>query len=103
MVRIACQELESWYFGAPEAVAAVFGEETVRDLGKARYRDPDAIDQPARALHGIVEEFQKVSGARSMARVLTRENHSRSFQVLIRGIERLQKAIADEPQLGGTV
>lgn len=94
LVRIACQELEAWYFGAPDALAEAFGREDLRQLsGKARFRDPDAIVQPAVALARRVPEFQKVSGARNLARVLPRENRSRSFQVLLAGIERLSEQI----------
>ncbi len=94
LVRIACQELESWYFGAPHALANAFERPNLRRLAdKARFRDSDAIDQPARALAEQVEEFQKVSGARRMAQALTRENRSRSFQVLISGIDGLAPEI----------
>ncbi|TAK54307.1 MAG: DUF4276 family protein [Gammaproteobacteria bacterium] len=92
LVRIACQELEAWYFGAPGALADAFGDERLRGIAaKARFRDPDGIVQPAAALTELVPEFQKVSGARSMARVLPRENGSRSFQVLIAGLVRLSE------------
>ncbi|MEP7013267.1 MAG: DUF4276 family protein [Acidobacteriota bacterium] len=94
LVRIACQELEAWYFGAPGALAAAFERPELRRLGaRSRSRDPDAIDQPSKALAAVVEEFQKVSGARRMAQVLTAENRSRSFQVLIAGIERVSVAM----------
>ena len=92
LVRIACQELEAWYLGAPDALARVFGDDRLRALSaRARFRDPDAVVQPAAALAELVPEFQKVSGARSLARVLPRENASRSFQVLIAGIDRLSE------------
>jgi len=95
LVRIACQELEAWYFGAPGALAAAFGRESLRGISaKARFRNPDAIDRPAKALIDWVEEFQKISGARRMAQRLPRENNSRSFQVLIDGIDRLQREMA---------
>lgn len=57
--------------------------------GRARFRDPDAIEQPARTLGTLIVEFQKVSGARRMAQVLVRENRSRSYQVFLAGVERL--------------
>lgn len=94
LVRIACQELEAWYFGAPGALADAFGDVRLCGIAaKARFRDPDAIAQPAAALTELVPEFQKVSGARSMARILPRESHSRSFQVLMAGIDRLLQQI----------
>ncbi len=94
IVRIVCQELEAWYFGAPDALANAFARPNLRALaGRARFRDPDAIFKPARALAARVEEFQKVSGARRMAQELTRENRSRSFQVLMAGIDGLAAEI----------
>ena len=94
IVRIVCQELEAWYFGAPAALANAFDRPNLLAIaGRARFRDPDAIAQPARALAERVEEFQKVSGARRMAQALTRENRSRSFQVLISGIDGLAAEI----------
>jgi hypothetical protein len=103
LVRIACQELEAWYFGAPGALANAFGRPALRRLADgARFRDPDAIDQPARALAEQVEEFQKISGARRMTQHLSRDNRSRSFQVLMEGIELLASDMdADDQRRGG--
>lgn len=91
LVRIACQELEAWYLGEPDAMAEAFSNDQLRSIGaRARYRIPDAVQQPSTAVERLVPEFQKVSGARRMAPRLSRErNRSRSFQVLIEGIERL--------------
>ena len=46
-------------------------------------------------------EFQKVSGARRMAQALTRENRSRSFQVLIAGIAGLVASMGVPDTSGG--
>ena len=90
LVRLACQELEAWYLGAPAALAIAFEDESLNNLGRsARFRDPDTVVDPSTALAERVPEFQKVSGARRMARVMSRENASRSFQVLLAGIDRL--------------
>lgn len=91
LVRIVCQELEAWYLGEPEALAAVFGNESLRGIGrKARFRDPDAVHKPSKALKELVPEFQKGSGARMMANFLSRKrNRSKSFQVLLSGLDRL--------------
>jgi hypothetical protein len=91
LIRIACQELEAWYLGEPEALADAFGNDALRTLAqKARFRVPDDVANPAAALRELVPEFQKVSGARLMARHLTRErNQSQSFRALLDGIERL--------------
>ena len=91
LVRIVCQELEAWYLGDPYALAEAFENEKLGGIGrKARFRRPDDVSQPANALKRLVPEFQKVGGARTMARFLSRErNVSPSFQALLSGIERL--------------
>ena len=90
IVRIACRELEAWYLGEPGALATAYGDERLRGLGeKERFRDPDEVVRPSEALEELVPAFQKVAGARLMADLLSREaNRSRSFQVLMEGIER---------------
>jgi hypothetical protein len=91
LIRVACQELEAWYFGEPEAMAQAFGNARLRDIGtKHRYRNPDAIQQPSKEIVKLIPEFQKISGARRMASCLTRNgNRSRSFQVMMEGVERI--------------
>ena len=91
LIRIACQELEAWYFGEPDALAKAFRKESLRGIGsRARFRKPDAIAYPARELTKLVPRYQKVSGARALAGHLTREgNGSPSFQAMMDGVERL--------------
>lgn len=95
IVRVACQELEAWYLGEPEALAEAYDNQALQRLRrKARYRISDAIEQPASVLERIVPEFQKVSGARRMAAVLSRErNQSTSFHAFLAGLDRLTKEI----------
>lgn len=91
LVRIVCYELESWYLGDPNALAEAFGKNHLRSISRrARFRDPDSVQQPSNELERLLPEFQKVSGARKMANFLSRErNTSVSFQVFISGIDRL--------------
>ena len=91
LVRIVCEELEAWYLGEPYALAEAFENEKLAGIGqKAKFRRPDTVQQPSKALSQLVPEFQKVSGARTMARFLSRErNISPSFQTLLSGIDRL--------------
>jgi hypothetical protein len=95
LVRIACQELEAWYLGDGEALAEAFGDDRLRELGvRERFRNPDAVVGPARALEELIPAFQKVSGARRMAQKMDRgRNRSRSFQVFIAGVERAATAL----------
>lgn len=91
LVRIACQELEAWYFGEPEALAEAFGKAELAQIArKAKYRESDAIANPSRELAELLPEFQKVSGARRLAAHLSRErNRSQSFRALLNGIDYL--------------
>lgn len=94
LVRIACQELEAWYLGEPDALAEAFGNESLRGIrNKAPYRDRDAVVKPSAKIRNLVPEFQKVSGARRIAKYLTRErNRSASFRVFVAGIENLWRS-----------
>ena len=61
LIRLACQELEAWYLGEPEALAEAFRREALRDLPRrARIRDSDAVPRPHEVLERLVPEFQKV-------------------------------------------
>ena len=96
LIRIACQELEAWYLGEPEALADAFGREALRTLWRrARFRDPDSVLRPSVAVEQLAPEFQKVSGARRMAQHLSRErNRSSSFQAFVAGIETVAAGLA---------
>jgi len=98
LVRIACQELEAWYIGDAGALADAFSDEGLRGIArKAKYRDPDAVVSPSVELKKLVPEFQKVSGARAIApRISRTANRSRSFHVLLEGLDRLAQ------ETGGT-
>ena len=97
IVRIVCQELEAWYLGEPDALADALDKESLRRIGrKARFRDPDAVQQPSDALKRLVPGFRKGSGAKAIAGLLTRErNNSKSFQVLLSGLDRLYAELGD--------
>lgn len=105
VVRLVCQELESWYFAEPAALAAAFQQETlIRTCDRARFREPDSIQQPSAALKGLVDQFQKVGGARLMGHALSRESRSHSFKLFLATIDRLAMLVhaanADASQTG---
>ena len=92
LVRVVCRELEAWYVGEPDALARAFPEvrqSALRELVRSRYLNPDAVVRPSDAIAKVIPGFQKRSGARRMAEVLSRKNRSRSFQVFVEGIEGL--------------
>lgn len=91
LVRIVCQELESWYFGDVEALAEVYGEAALTKIrGKAPFRVPDRIAKPSRELERLIPEFQKGSASESVPGfMLPERNVSQSFQQFRAGIGRL--------------
>ncbi len=89
LVRIACRELESWYFGDLQAVETALGIDGLTDLeAKAKYRDPDTIHYPSIELKRVTKNcYQKVSGSRDIGKHLHFEgSRSTSFQHFIRGV-----------------
>ena len=89
LVRIVCQELEAWYFGDLKAAAMAFDRrELLEARRKSRYRAPDAIPHPSREFQRLVPEYQKISGARAMARHMALDsNKSPSFCALMNAIQ----------------
>ena len=50
LIRIACHELEAWYFGDLEAVSKAYGKNITVLAKKKQYRVPDDIISPKREL-----------------------------------------------------
>lgn len=93
LVRLVCQELESWYVGDLQALAAAFpGCAVDTPANRKRYDDPDRLRKPSAEMDRLVPMFQKRSGARAMAAQLSADrNRSRSFQVFVEGVARLAR------------
>ena len=91
LVRLVCQELESWYIGDLSALAEAFSAPKLDSPGlRRRFADPDIWQKPSRELERLIPAFQKGSAARLMAKYLEEErNCSRSFQTFIGGVRRL--------------
>lgn len=99
LVRIVCRELEAWYLGDRNALLQAFPEEPrhiERELNKRRFRDPDAVVAPAAALSSLMPAFRKRSAARTMGKLLSRENTSHSYRVFLAGVDRLYAESAAE-------
>jgi len=91
IVRIACKELESWYFGDLSAVELALDiNHLSRHSRNSKYRIPDDIINASTELEKITRgAYQKVSGSRAIGKHLTQKaNTSRSFQVFLQGIEK---------------
>jgi hypothetical protein len=96
LVRIACHELESFYFGDLVAVDKALGTNLARMRNRSRYRVPDDILKPSEELARISEgRYQKIAGTRAIAPLLDHSvnsvNTSYSFKKLISGITNLFK------------
>ena len=90
LIRIACQELEAWYLGEPEAWRRRSGKSP---LAESAPRPATAARMTFRILKGRSPSWfpnTRSSRARVPANHLTRErNRSPSFQAAMAGIERL--------------
>ena len=96
LVRVVCRELEAWYIGEPQALGQAFPKtrpSVLRELGRSRYQNPDAVVRPSDTIAKLIPEFQKRSGARRMATFLSRGNTSHSFGVFVEGVEKLWTAM----------
>lgn len=92
LIRIACRELEGWYFGDLAAVEQGLNIDGLSAFERrAKYRSPDNIVNPAAELKKITKnQYQKVSGSRAIGKYLLLENErSTSFKHFILGITRL--------------
>lgn len=92
LVRIACQELEAWYLGDLASVeSALHLTGLKRHQNNQRFRQPDAVVQPANALRDLTRrKYQKLSGSRAIGEIISTDaNLSQSFQVFVSGVRRL--------------
>lgn len=91
LVRIACQELESWYFGDMHAVALAYQKpKLLRISEQKKYRIPDRIPSPKEEFYKLVPEHQQMAGAKRIGAFMTIEqNTSVSFQFFVDGVRRL--------------
>ena len=90
LIRIACHELEAWYFGDLEAVSKAYGKNITVLAKKKQYRVPDDIISPKRELKKYLPEHQQISGAKRIAQYIDiNRNTSESFQALVSGVRKL--------------
>lgn len=104
LIRLVCQELESWYLGDLAALATAFDAPKVDTPAlRRRLANPDAWQKPSVEVKRLVPSFQKISGARAMALHLSvASNRSRSLQAFVSGVRRLAADGEPRGQAGGT-
>ena len=90
LVRIACQEMESWYFGDMQALALAYNNPKLAKISaQKKYRIPDAIPSPKEELYRLIPEHHQISGAKRVAPHMDIErNTSESFRQFVSGVRR---------------
>lgn len=92
LIRIVCQELESWYLGDLSALADAYNKPKIHQpKNLKRFAAPDDWQKPSVEVERLIPEFQKGYGARLMGHRLNLNhvNTSVSFQVFIAGLQKL--------------
>ncbi len=95
-VRIACRELESWYFGELEAVGKALKVDKLSKFSRnSKYRNPDKIVKPSVELAKITnKKYHKISGSREIGKYLSVESEKNTFVSYNHFINGLNKALA---------
>lgn len=90
LVRIACQEMESWYLGDVRALAAAYNKPKLSQISaQKKYRIPDDIPSPKEELYKLLPEHQQIEGAKRVAPYMDIENNSSvSFKQFVSGVRR---------------
>ena len=90
LVRIACQELEAWYFGDIPALSKAYGKGRVLAFAnKRKLRIADKIVNPKKTLCNFIPEHQQIDGAKRIGRLMDIDNNtSTSFNAFVRGVRR---------------
>ena len=94
LIRIACRELEAWYWGDLAAVSEAYSVDLKHLSQKRKYRNPDIIDHPKEELKRFLPQMGQIEGAKRIAPHMNlEENTSRSFQVFVQGVKKLCEMI----------
>ena len=88
LIRLVCQELESWYLGDLAALSLAHPNQDIDTAHfRKRFSKPDDWQKPSVELARIIKGFQKIGGARLMSQYLGVDtNKSQSFQVFVAGV-----------------
>lgn len=93
LVRLVCQELESWYLGDLAALEAAMQVRKINTpANRKKFANPDGWQKPSEQVKRLAPAFQKISGARAMAAHLEpQRNRSHSLGVFVAGLRRLRE------------
>lgn len=91
VVRIVCQNLESWYLGDPKALALAYSRPNIaKNVNKHEFQNPDDHANGDQIISRYIPEFSKGSCAKRIGPYLSPDqNTSKSFQAFCSGIKAL--------------
>lgn len=93
IIRIVCQELESWFLGDLRAVydAGLGASQRIAtQQSKQKFRQPDNLTNAKEELKKIAPGYKQLSGSRAIAGKMNMEtNRSESFHQFVSGLKRL--------------
>ncbi len=94
LIRIVCHELEAWFLGDLAAVEKAFQiKRLAKQQEKKKFRNPDHLTNASQELDRLVKNYEKLSGAIAIAPHLNLiNNRSHSFQVFIKGVQKLAQS-----------
>lgn len=97
-IRLVMQMLESWILGDLLALGRAFNKPQLADRQDSRkFRNPDDLANASEEVVRLVPEYQKVSGAREVAKYMTpADNRSTSFRAFRSGLAALVKDIISQ-------
>ncbi len=90
IIRIVCQELESWFIGDLDAIERGMNI-TVKNKMKKKYRKPDTLGNPSEEIKKICNNsYSKVGDARKISKFLSlTENKSHSYNVFLSAVSNI--------------
>ena len=88
IIRIVCEELESWFLGDLEAIEKAI-DIAVPNKNLRKYRNPDLLSNASEEIRKICHgSYQKVGYARKIAQHLSIEkNKSKSFNLFVKTLK----------------
>ncbi len=91
LIRIVCQELESWYLGDLTAIGIAYQNNTLHGKqSRNPYRTPDHISNPKQILRRLVPAYDPITGAEKIAEHMDIvNNRSHSFHVFVDAVRNL--------------
>ncbi len=87
LIRIAMQELESWFLGDLNAVDQAFKTKMSSKQNTRKFRNPDSINNPSQVLSKLLNNKSKISWSKNISNYMNiNNNKSTSFNVFKSGV-----------------